>query len=61
MKSFDNGLKYRLALGSAAVLALTAAGPDSFDVRTQIGPNPVLPEPQQYLSCLRTFLSRFPR
>jgi glucose/arabinose dehydrogenase len=41
-----------VALASAAVLALTgAAGEtvDSFDVRTQIGPNPVLPALQQYL------------
>ena len=39
----------RLALAGAAVLALGAAAPDDFDVKTQIGPNPVLPEPQQYL------------
>ena len=39
----------RFALGGAAILALTAAAPDDFDVQTQIGPNPVLPEPQQYL------------
>ena len=39
----------RLALGGVAVIGLTAASPDPFDVRTQIGPNPVLPEPQQYL------------
>jgi glucose/arabinose dehydrogenase len=42
-------LKPRIALAGAAVLVLAAAGPDNFDVRTQIGPNPVLPEPQQYL------------
>jgi glucose/arabinose dehydrogenase len=39
----------RLALGVAGILGLTGAGPDTFDVRTQIGPNPVLPEPQQFL------------
>jgi glucose/arabinose dehydrogenase len=39
----------RLALAGAAILTLAAAAPDDFDVRTQIGPNPVLPEPQQYL------------
>jgi glucose/arabinose dehydrogenase len=39
----------RLALAGAAILALAGAAPDDFDVRTQIGPNPVLPDPQQYL------------
>jgi glucose/arabinose dehydrogenase len=39
----------RLALGAAATLAITAASAEDFDVRTQIGPNPVLPPPQQYL------------
>jgi len=39
----------RLALAGVAVIALTGAAPDDFDVKTQIGPNPVLPEPQQYL------------
>jgi glucose/arabinose dehydrogenase len=39
----------RLVFAGAAIFALTGAGPDDFDVRTQIGPNPVLPEPQQYL------------
>jgi len=38
-----------MALAGAAVLTLAGAGPDNFDVRTQIGPNPVLPAPQQYL------------
>jgi glucose/arabinose dehydrogenase len=32
-----------------ALLALTAAAPDDFDVKTQIGADPVLPEPQQFL------------
>jgi len=31
------------------MLAATGARADDFDVRTQIGPNPVLPDPQQYL------------
>ncbi len=44
-----SNLTPRLALAGVALLALTAAGPDDFDVKTQIGPNPVLPEPQQYL------------
>lgn len=39
----------RLALTGVAAVALMAAAPDDFDVRTQLGPNPVLPEPQQYL------------
>jgi glucose/arabinose dehydrogenase len=39
----------RRAVAGAAILVLAAAGPDDFDVRTQIGPNPVLPAPQQYL------------
>jgi glucose/arabinose dehydrogenase len=42
-------LPIRAAIGAAAILALAGAGPDDFDVRTQIGPNPVLPDPQQYL------------
>jgi len=42
-------VKIRLALAGAAIVTLAAAGPDNFDVRTQIGPNPVLPAPQQYL------------
>jgi glucose/arabinose dehydrogenase len=39
----------RLTLAGLAVLILSAAAPDDFDVKTQIGPHPVLPEPQQYL------------
>jgi glucose/arabinose dehydrogenase len=39
----------KLAFAGAAILALGAAAPDDFDVKTQIGPNPVLPAPQQYL------------
>ncbi len=43
-------LTRRLAFAGVAVAALTgAAAPDDFDVKTQVGPNPVLPEPQQYL------------
>jgi glucose/arabinose dehydrogenase len=41
----------RLALACTAIVALGLAGCDeeSFDAKTQIGSNPVLPEPQQYL------------
>jgi glucose/arabinose dehydrogenase len=39
----------RLLVAGGALVALGAAGPDSFDIKTQIGPNPVLPAPQQYL------------
>ena len=39
----------RLALAGAALLMLAAAAPDNFDIKTQIGPNPVLPPLQQYL------------
>jgi glucose/arabinose dehydrogenase len=49
MRSATARLIPRLAVGGAAILALTGAGVDDFDVRTQIGPNPVLPELQQYL------------
>jgi glucose/arabinose dehydrogenase len=43
-------LNLRLALAGAATLALGgAAAADDFDVSTQIGPNPVLPDQQQYL------------
>ena len=49
MKSVMPRLKIRLALSGAALLVLTAAGPDNFDIKTQIGANPVLPPLQQYL------------
>jgi glucose/arabinose dehydrogenase len=39
----------RLAVAGTAIIALGAAGTESFDIKTQIGPNPVLPAPQQYL------------
>ena len=39
----------RLAFIGVAALALAGAAPDDFDIKSQIGPNPVLPEPQQYL------------
>jgi glucose/arabinose dehydrogenase len=42
-------LTRRLAFAAVAAVALTGAAPDDFDVKMQIGPNPVLPEPQQYL------------
>jgi glucose/arabinose dehydrogenase len=38
-----------LALACTCALALTARGADDLDPMTQVGPNPVLPEPQQYL------------
>jgi glucose/arabinose dehydrogenase len=42
---------FRLALICTAISTLGLAGcdDDSFDVKTQIGANPALPEPQQYL------------
>ena len=40
---------YRWSALAGAALTLAGAGPEPFDVHTQIGPNPVLPEPQQYL------------
>jgi glucose/arabinose dehydrogenase len=49
MRSTTALLPARLTLAGATIIAVAAAGPDNFDVRTQIGPNPVLPEPQQYL------------
>ncbi len=49
MTAGPSKLRRRLALAGVAVAALTGAAPDDFDVKTQIGPNPVLPEPQQYL------------
>jgi len=39
----------RLALLCLCALALAGCEDDSFDPQSQIGPNPVLPEPQQYL------------
>lgn len=42
-------LKARLAMAGAAVLSLTGAGTDNFDIQSQIGPDPVLPPIQQYL------------
>ena len=39
----------RLALTCAAALALAGCNEDSFDAKTQMGANPVLPDPQQYL------------
>ena len=45
----SNHITSRLALGAAAVIGLTGAAPDSFDVQSQIGPNPVLPPIQQFL------------
>jgi glucose/arabinose dehydrogenase len=39
----------RLALICIATLALAGCNEDSFDIKTQIGANPALPDPQQYL------------
>jgi glucose/arabinose dehydrogenase len=39
-----------LALLCVSAPALTARAADAFDPMTQVGPNPVLPPPQQYLS-----------
>ena len=38
-----------LALACASSAALTARAADTFDPMSQVGPNPVLPPPQQYL------------
>jgi glucose/arabinose dehydrogenase len=38
-----------LALACASALTLGSCNDDTFDVTSQIGPNPNLPEPQQYL------------
>jgi glucose/arabinose dehydrogenase len=38
-----------LALFGVSILAISAHSADGFDPMSQIGPNPVLPEPQQYL------------
>ena len=38
-----------LVLAGVSILAMAAHGADSFDPMSQVGPNPVLPEPQQYL------------
>lgn len=39
----------RAILITGLLLPLAACGPDPIDPRTQIGPNPPLPEPHQYL------------
>jgi glucose/arabinose dehydrogenase len=38
-----------VALGASLALALTARADEAFDIQSQIGPNPVLPDIQQYL------------
>lgn len=46
----DLGLKrVWLVLAGLSVLMLAGCNDESFDVQSQIGPNPNLPEPQQYL------------
>jgi glucose/arabinose dehydrogenase len=49
MKPAIKSLPHRVAFAGAALLALTGAGAENFDIRTQIGPNPVLPPPHEYL------------
>jgi len=49
MSSIRNRLAPRAAAAGAAIFLLAGAGADDFDIRTQIGAHPVLPEPQQYL------------
>jgi Glucose/sorbosone dehydrogenases len=39
----------RLALLCASLLVLAGCQEEPFDIQSQIGPDPVLPEPQQYL------------
>jgi glucose/arabinose dehydrogenase len=38
-----------LALVGTSILAVAPAGADGFDPMSQVGPNPILPEPQEYL------------
>ena len=38
-----------LALAGTGLLALSACNDQPFDPQTQVGPNPQLPEPHQYL------------
>ncbi len=49
MNRLSNKVAPRIAAAGAAIFLLAGAGADDFDVKTQIGPHPVLPEPQQYL------------
>ena len=43
-------LARRFPLLGVTIVALTGAAPDDLDITSQIGPNPLLPEPQQYLA-----------
>ena len=46
----DLGMKrFLLALAGLSALSLAACSDNSFDIQSQIGANPSLPEPQQYL------------
>jgi glucose/arabinose dehydrogenase len=48
--SRTSGIKRALLVAaSASILALAACNEDTFDTDSQIGSDPVLPEPQQYL------------
>ena len=47
--TYPTSFKARLALAGAAILTLTGAATDNFDIQSQIGANPVLPPIQQYL------------
>lgn len=38
-----------LALGALLALTLAAHADEPFDIQSQVGPNPVLPDIQQYL------------
>jgi len=49
MSGISGNVAPRIAAAGAALFLLAGAGADDFDIKTQIGPHPVLPEPQQYL------------
>jgi glucose/arabinose dehydrogenase len=42
-------VRIALALAGVSTLAVAALGAEAFDPMSQVGPHPVLPEPQQYL------------
>ncbi len=52
MKTLRTTSTKALVTAATALLLCSVAAPlsaEEFDISTQIGPNPVLPEPQQYL------------
>ncbi len=49
MRVMPKRLASRMAASGAAIFLLAGFGAEDFDIHTQIGPHPVLPEPQQYL------------